>query len=158
MLFAKPGRSNTPSSFSVFHQTLAAETAPVCYSKSMAELNYGDVQRAVQDATRNLRELMSRIISRADRLSGIEHQLGVVRGELEDVRGQLGVLSHNVSSIRPLAQPLPHGDSGHLAKIPQLCHEVAVLDQRLAMIERYLAVICEYLYGTQKPPGERSGD
>ncbi|RWZ79723.1 MAG: hypothetical protein EOT04_00480 [Candidatus Chaera renei] len=124
----------------------------------MAELNYGDVQRAVQDATRNLRDLMGRIVSRADRLNGIEQQLAIIRGEIEDVRGQIGALSRNVGAMHMPSYPWQHGGeaSGHLAKIPQLCHEVTALDRRLQVIERYLAVISEYLYGSQKPPSEES--
>lgn len=108
----------------------------------MAELSYGDIQRAVYESTRELRELMIKISQQYQRLSVIENQISYMRQEIEGMRRQINATNIQVSNVlnRP-AQSVAGSDARLYQQLGNSMHSI---ETRLALMHQYLQGVNQY--------------
>jgi len=109
----------------------------------MAELSYGDVQRAVQESIRNLQLNVQRLTSnvgsvsiRADRIEGVEIAL-------RDVQRGLITLQNTVAASS-------HGTAGRDPRVTQLIHDVYELKTRFSAVERFAKQMSDYVQAKEE--------
>lgn len=103
----------------------------------MAELSYGDVQRAVQDGVRNLQQNVQRLTSnmgvvsmRADRIENMEIAL-------RDLQRTVASLQNSVLAARQAGGADP--------RVTQIIHDIYELKVRFIAIERFAQQMSNYV-------------
>lgn len=107
----------------------------------MAELKYTDVQRAVREELRIMRDMMTRMSQQFYRLENIENQLLILKRDLDIVRRQVETTSGQVGL---LARPAPSvGVDQRLWH--QIGNSIHAIDARLLMVQKYLQDVSDYV-------------
>lgn len=107
----------------------------------MAELSYSDMQRAVQEGTRDVRDLVNRMWQQVQRFDLIEQQIITLRREVDFVRRQsLSINTQLVGLAKPVAT------NGLDQRIwQQLGNSLHAVDARLIVMQKYLQDVSDFI-------------
>lgn len=123
----------------------------------MAELSYNDVQRAVQENTRDIREHVIRMSQQMQRFNNMyDTHILPMRQEIIGMRRQINATNIQVSNV--LARPLSHHASGIDPRMwQQLGNSIHAIDSRLVVMQKYLQEVSEYMIvlADAKPEDQR---
>ncbi len=107
----------------------------------MADLTYSDMQRAVQEGTRDMRELINRTWQQVQRIEQLEQNVLILRREVDAVRRQ--VVTAN-TQIVGLARPVQSGGIDQ-RMWQQLGNSLHAVDSRLVVMQKYLQDVSSYI-------------
>lgn len=104
----------------------------------MAELSYGDIQRAVREAIQSLQANVQRLSSNVGVVSSRSDHIEFIETTLRDMQRNMQQMQINLNAMR-----LNGGTSD--PRITQIMQEIAELKGRFATIERYISQSGEYI-------------
>ncbi len=122
----------------------------------MAELSYNDVQRAVQENTREIREHVIRMSQQMQRFNNLyDTHILPMRQEIEGMRRQINATNIQVSNVLARPSITPQGMDPRMWQ--QIGNSIHALDARLVVMQKYLQEVSEYIIvlSDSKPEDER---
>jgi phage host-nuclease inhibitor protein Gam len=107
-------------------------------------LSYQDVQRCVQDATRDLRDTIHHVTAQLETLGNLSREVSVLHRELNDSRA---ALHRTVAELSYLRRSVSH-ESSSVQRMQSLAQRIEDQNVRMGRMEELLNGILTYL----RPP------
>lgn len=101
----------------------------------MAELSYGDMQRAVQDGLRNIQSSVSQIVNTTSGMQSQTQHIDDVLRAVQEIHQQVSRLPQQAASI----------DSADDQVMRQISSDVTELKARFAAIEQFASQMSNYI-------------
>lgn len=105
----------------------------------MAELNYGDVQRAVQDGLRNLQADVQRLSGHLGNVSYQASRIDDIELLVKDLQRSMQQMQNDISTMRHI------GLSGIDPRIAQMTADIHELKLRFAAVEKFAGQMSAFI-------------